>query len=377
MHELPTGTVTFLFSDVEGSTQLLQARGSVEYARLLAEHRRRLREAFAAQGGREVSAEGDSVFAVFPSGAGAAAAADAAQASLRGLGLKVRIGLHTGEGVVHDGGYIGLDVHRAARIGAAAHGGQTVLSATTCDLLSASVSVHALGEYWLKDLPEPERLFQLGSEHHPPIRSLRRASLPEPATPLVGRKREAGELAALVARADVRAVTITGPGGAGKTRLAQTVARELAPAYRDGTWWVSLAPLRDLEGVWGAVAQVVGTRQSLRSFLADQQTLLCLDNAEHLPGLGEGVAELLAACPGVDVLVTSREPLAVEGEWVYLLEPLSLDEAVELFVTRAAAAGRPSRPSRASPRSAPGWTASRWVWSWRRPGSACSRRRSS
>ncbi len=341
---LPTGTVTFFFTDLEGSTQLLQARGRQEYARLLLEHRRLLRDVVTAHAGRQTGAEGDAFSAVFESPGAAVAAAHEAQKGLDSLGVRARIGIHTGEGVVEDGGYVGLDVHRNARIMAAGHGGQTLISQATREHLDDTVVMRPLGEYWLKDLEQPERLYQLGDEQHPALRSLRRAYLPEPATPLVGRRREFAELTALLDDDAVRVITVTGPGGAGKTRLAQAAAKDAAPRYRDGTWWVSLTPLRDLESVWGVVAQVVGTRRALHQHLADQEALLCLDNAEHLPGIGADVAGLVAACPGVDVLVTSREPLGLAGEWVYLLEPLGLDEAVELFVTRAAAAGRTVAP---------------------------------
>ncbi len=330
--------MTFLFCDVEGSTRFLQRHGRDQYATALTHTLACLRAAVADAQGQVIDTEGDSLFAVFVRPADATVAAGAAQAELAGHDLRVRMGIHTGEGARHEAGYVGLDVHLAARIAAAASGGQVLVSAATAERVVGPELV-PLGEHWLKDIERPERLFQFGVGEFPPVRSLRQVHVPTPATPMIDRVRELDEVTAMVRRDEVRLVTIAGPGGAGKTRLAQAVADGLVTAYPDGTWWVWLASLRDADSVWGAVAQLLGARRPLRSFLADRRILLCLDNAEHLAGLNDGIDQILAACPGVDMLITSREPVSVPGEWVYLLEPLSRADAVELFVTRARAAG--------------------------------------
>jgi class 3 adenylate cyclase len=191
---LPTGTVTFLFTDVEGSTRLLQELGDEGYANALAQHRALLREAFAAHNGVEVDTEGDAFFCVFASARDAAACADEAQERLEATPIRVRMGLHSGEALVADGDYVGLDVHRAARIAAAGHGGQVLLSQATRDLLVERVKLRELGLHRLKDLAAPERLYQLGEGEFPPLETLQRTNLPVPATAFLGRERELGEL---------------------------------------------------------------------------------------------------------------------------------------------------------------------------------------
>ena len=339
MPELPTGTVTFFFSDVEGSTAHLQRLGSEEYGRLLGEHHRRMREVFVRRNGKEISTEGDSFFVLFSSAAGAVGAAADAQDALAGLGLQVRIGVHTGEAVVRDGVYVGLDVHRAARVAAAANGGQALLSGATRALVPDAV-VRDLGEHRLKDLERVVRLYQLGLGDFPPVRSLRAVRMPVPSTPLLGRHRELADVAALLDRGELRLVTLAGPGGSGKTRLAIEAASRAGAAFTDGARWVGLAPLADVGEVWGALAQSLETRQDPLEYLADRELLLLLDNAEHLAGIDERVSQILAAASAVRVLVTSREPLRLVGEWVYQVDPLESDDAVELFAARAAAAGR-------------------------------------
>jgi class 3 adenylate cyclase len=252
--ELPTGTVTFLFTDVEGSTRLLHELGAEGYASVLAEHRRVVREACAAEGGVEVDTQGDAFFFAFPTAPGAIAAAGAMTEALAQGPIQVRIGLHTGTPLLDEEGYVGGDVHRAARIAAAAHGGQVLVSAATAQLVD--VELADLGEHRLKDLSAPERIFQLGEAEFPPLKSLYLTNLPVPATPFLGRERELAEVAGLLA--DTRLLTLTGPGGTGKTRLALQAAAAAADAFPDGVYWVPLAPLRDPELVLATASQSIG-----------------------------------------------------------------------------------------------------------------------
>jgi class 3 adenylate cyclase len=228
---LPSGTVTFLFSDVEGSTRLLEEHGDA-YADMLAEHRRLLRRAVSSHGGVEVDTQGDAFFVAFARASDAVAAAREAQHSLEATSLRARMGIHTGEPAVTDEGYVGIDVVRGARIAAAGHGGQVLLSRSTYDLLEGDVEVRDLGEYRLKDLSALQRLFQLGDGRFPPLRTLHATNLPVQATPLIGRQRELAEVSHLLQRH--RLVTLVGPGGTGKTRLALHVAAEAAEEFRDG-----------------------------------------------------------------------------------------------------------------------------------------------
>jgi class 3 adenylate cyclase len=210
---LPHGTVTLLFTDIEGSTRLLQELGD-DYADVLADHRRTLREAFARHGGVEVGTEGDAFFVAFAKASDALAAATVAREALAEGPVRVRMGLHTGEPTVTEEGYVGIDVHRAARIAAAGHGGQILVSQATRDLAGAD-RLRDLGLHRLKDLAAPERLYQIGDDEFPPLKSVDRTNLPVQPTPFVGRDRELAEVVALL---DVhRIVTLTGPGGSGKT----------------------------------------------------------------------------------------------------------------------------------------------------------------
>src|SRR3954453_8385713 len=236
--DLPRGTVTFVFTDVAGSTRLLQEHGDA-YAGLLAAHRDVVRAALRRHSGVEVDTQGDAFFAAFTRASDAATAADEMRDGLRDGPLRVRIGIHTGEPLVTQEGYVGLDVHRAARIAAAAHGGQGVLSRTTRDLVGSEL--RDLGEHRLKDLAEAEHLFQLGAGEFPPLRTLDATNLPVAATPLIGREREVAELADLLGEG--RLVTITGTGGTGKPRLALQVAAELVGTVADGVFWVPLCAL--------------------------------------------------------------------------------------------------------------------------------------
>jgi predicted ATPase/class 3 adenylate cyclase len=336
--ELPTGTVTFLFTDIEGSTRLLQEHGA-SYADLLAEHRRALRGAFAQYGGVEVDTQGDAFFVAFSRATDAVAAATAARVALAVGPIRVRMGIHTGEPQLTDEGYVGIDVHRAARIAAAAHGGQIVVSATTLPLLENDAPVRDLGEHRLKDLVGAERLFQLGDGDFPPLRTLDATNLPVVSIPLVGRERELEELVALLSDG-TRLLTVTGTGGTGKTRLALQVAAELVGTLHDGVFWVPLAGLSDHELVPSEIARTVGAPDDLAGFLRGRELLLLLDNFEHLLDAAPAVRALLAASSEVRVLVTSRMPLRVSAEQEYRLDPLPDDDAATLFIERARGVGR-------------------------------------
>ncbi len=367
--DLPTGTVTFLFTDVEGSTALLTRIGKDAYEKLLAEHHRLIRAGVADAGGREVDTQGEAFFAAFPRATGAVAAATQLQRELTAAGLAVRMGLHTGQPNVAATGYVGLDVPRAARICAAAHGGQTLLSQATRELvedeLPDGVALRDLGEHRLKDLTSPQRLSQLVIAglpgEFPSLRTLknRTTNLPVQPTPLIGRQHELAAVAELVSRADVRLVTLTGPGGSGKTRLGLQAAAALVEEFAQGVFLVSLEPIADPALVLPTIARTVGLKEtptapiadSLKEFLARKQLLLVLDNVEQLVEAALELGELLAVAPELKLLVTSRTPLRVSGEHEFPVPPLSVPdlmhlpevaslseyESVTLFVERARA----------------------------------------
>jgi predicted ATPase len=334
MPELPTGTVTFLFTDVEGSTRLLNELGADRYADALAEHRRLLREAFARHGGVEVDTQGDALFVAFGDAAAAVSAADEGRSALAHGPIRVRIGVHTGEPLLTAEGYVGIDVHRGARIAAAGHGGQVVVSETTQAALGDGAPLRDLGEQRLKDLGVPIRLFQLGDDDFPPLKVLYRSTLPVQPSPLVGRERELQEAASLLS--DHRLLTFTGAGGSGKTRLALQVAAEAADDFPDGVFWVSLQALRDADLVIPALAQALDAQVDLAEHIGERRVLLLLDNFEQVLDAAAGVAELLQRTPYLKVLCTSREPLRIDGEHEYAVDPLPLDDAVRLFEERAA-----------------------------------------
>jgi predicted ATPase/class 3 adenylate cyclase len=343
MRELPSGTVTFVFTDVEGSTRLLHELGAEAYAEALAEHRRLLREAFTAHGGVEVDTQGDAFFVAFPTAPGALGAVAVLTEALASGPIRVRVGVHTGTPLLTDEGYVGADVHRAARIAACGHGGQVLVSASTAALLDASNSLlqgmglRDLGEHRLKDLSAAERIFQLSDGEFPALKSLYRTNLPVPATPFLGRETELGEICDLLGRDDVRLLTLTGPGGTGKTRLALQAAAAASDGYPDGVFWVPLAPLRDPALVMEEASTAVGAQDGLEEHIADKHLLLLLDNFEHLTEAATDAAALLTACPNLSLLVTSREPLHVGGEQEYPVPPLAPTEATDFFTTRARA----------------------------------------
>jgi predicted ATPase/class 3 adenylate cyclase len=375
MHELPTGTVTLLFTDFEGSTRLLHLLGE-RYADMLAESRRLLRAAFHQHHGHEVDTQGDAFFVAFARATDAVMAAVAIQRSFasypwpEGVTLRVRIGLHTGEPSLTAEGYVGLDVHRAARIMSAAHGGQVLLSQATSTLveqdLPDDVILRDLGAHRLKGLERHQQLLQLVISNlqadFPPLKTLDASpnNLPIQPTPFIGREQEVDAVGQLLLRKEVRLVTLTGPGGIGKTRLGLQVAAELSEHFPDGTWFVSLAPLSDPDLVMPTISQALGLPEAREQYpleqvkhaLKEKQTLVLLDNFEQVGAAALPVADLLAGCPRLKVLVTSRERLHVRAEREFPVPALALPDpkhlpdlislsqyaAVALFIERAQAA---------------------------------------
>jgi len=334
MPEFPRGTVTLLFTDIEGSTRLLDKLPDA-YPNALADHRRALREVFARHGGVEVDTQGDAFFVAFARASDAVGAAEDGQRALANGRVRVRMGLHTGEPTVTADGYVGLDVHRASRIASAGHGGQILLSQSTRDLAGRD-DLHDLGEHRLKDLSTPVRIYQLGDGEFPPLRTLFTTNLPVPPTPFIGRQRELADAQALLSRVDVRLVTMTGAGGSGKTRLALEVAAALSEHYEHGVWWVPLSALTNGDDVMPAVGRALGGGSAAEA-IGNRHLLLLLDNFEHVIAAAPEVATLLADCRHVDVLATSRERLSLQGEHVYPVQPLARKESLELFVARARA----------------------------------------
>jgi predicted ATPase/class 3 adenylate cyclase/DNA-binding CsgD family transcriptional regulator len=374
MPDLPTGTVTLLFTDIEGSTRLLQQLGE-RYADMLAESRQLLRAVFQEWNGHEVDMQGDSLFVAFARATDGIAAAVAMQRALAaydwpdGVSVAVRVGLHTGEPSYTAEGYVGLDVHHAARIMSVGHGGQVLLSQTTRELvkydLPEGVSLRDLGEHRLKDLQRPGQLYQLIitglPTDFPPLKTLDISpnNLPIQPTSLIGREKEVATVLELLQREEVRLLTLTGPGGTGKTRLGLQVAAELSDAFSDGVYFVNLAPISDPALVVPTLAQALDIKEIAEQSLLDllkgslhwKHLLLLLDNFEQVVGAAIYVAELLAACPNLKVLVTSRMALHVRGEQEFAVPPLAVPdprhlpelvalsqyEAVALFIQRAQA----------------------------------------
>jgi class 3 adenylate cyclase len=346
MTGLPAGAVTLLFTDIQGSTRLLDELGE-RWPTTLADHNRLLRDVFARHGGIEVDRQGDAFFVAFPRVEAAAAAAAESQRALvehtwpEGKAVRVRMGMHTGEPVVMEDMYLGLDVHKASRICSAAHGGQVLLSATTRQLLG--VPARDLGEFRLKDLTAPERLYQLEIEglpsEFPPPNTLTATNLPTQPMPLVGRHADLDAGLELL-RSGARLVTLTGAGGSGKTHLALQLAADVSSEFADGVYWIALAPVADPAAVEDAVSTVVGAppeRGGLVRFLHDRELLLLLDNFEQVMGAAPLIGEVLATATGVKMLVTSRSPLHLSGEHELPVVPLTEEDALQLFVERARA----------------------------------------
>jgi predicted ATPase/class 3 adenylate cyclase len=374
MADLPTGTVTFFFTDIEGSTGLLQTLGD-RYAAVLDEYAAIVRRAVSEGGGVEVSTHGDAFFVAFPSPAGAVRAAVAAQRALAahdwspGPPMRVRMGLHTGEGLLGGDDYVGIDVHRAARIADAAHGGQVLLSDATRGLvqhaLPAGASLRDLGVHRLRGIADPERLHQLVIEglasDFPTPRTLdaRPNNLPPQLTSFVGREEEIADVERLLGH--TRLLTLTGPGGSGKTRLALRVAADLLPQFRDGSYFVDLSPVTDPALVPAAVANALGVPEAagrpildeVKEHLRHRELLQVVDNFEQVAEAGPLIEELLTAAPELRTMVTSRVVLSLRGEQEYAVPPLHIPdpgrlprdlaalsavEAVRLFCERALAA---------------------------------------
>jgi class 3 adenylate cyclase len=292
---LPSGTVTFLFTDIEGSTRLIEELGEDGYVQALAEHRHLLRAAFADHGGVEVDTQGDAFLYAFSDPSEALTAAAQAQQELARGPVSVRMGLHTGETQLTGEGYAGLELHRAARIASSGHGGQVVISAATKELVESELS--ELGEHRLKDFAEPVALFQLGRERFPPLKTISNTNLPRPVSSFVGRQRERDELVAMLSNG-TRLLTLSGPGGSGKTRLAIEAASELVPVFKAGVFWVGLSALRDPTLVGGTIAQTLGAKDGLAGHVGERELLLLLDNFEQVVEAGPELADLLEACPG-------------------------------------------------------------------------------
>ena len=370
---LPTGTVTFLFTDIEGSTDLLQRVGDQAYGRVLEQHHRLMREAFERVGGHELGTQGDAFFVAFSDAGAAVAAAVAAQRAIAGHAwpegtvVRVRMGLHTGDPTLGPGGYVGIDVHRAARICSVGYGQQILLSERTRTMAGHSVAnglnVKDLGEHRLKDLARPEHIFQVViqglPDTFPPLKSLdaRITNLPSlELTSFIGRDQEMGQVKRLLTTSHL--VTLLGPGGTGKTRLSLQVAADLIEQFPQGVWLTELAPLSDPSLATQAVATVLGVREmpgrplieTLCDYLRTRHALIVLDNCEHLiDASAHLVSALLRASPKLKVLATSREPLGTAGEATYRVPPLpgpdprhaaSIEElmqfpATRLFIERA------------------------------------------
>jgi predicted ATPase len=331
--ELPTGTVTFLFTDIEGSTNLLRSLGAEAYSDALAEHRGIVRKACASEGGVEVDTQGDAFFFAFASAPGAMSAAQAITEALAAGPIRLRIGLHRGTPLVTDEGYVGDDVHLAARVAASAHGGQVVLSQATGALLDAH-SLTDLGEHRLKDIEGAVAIFQLGDASFPPLKTISNTNLPRPASSFVGRTSELADVLSLVEDGS-RLVTLTGPGGSGKTRLALEAAATLVPSYKAGVFWIGLASLRDPSLVTATIAQTIGSKNGVAEHIAKREMLLLLDNLEQVIEAAPELAALLPGCPNLTLLVTSRALLRVQGEVEYVVPPLATPEAVSLFCARS------------------------------------------
>jgi class 3 adenylate cyclase len=354
--DLPGGTVTLVFTDIEGSTQLLRRLGP-DYARVQEEHHRLLRETIERFDGREVDTQGDAFFIAFRSAHDAVNAAGEIHRGLAahpwpaGVDVRVRIGAHTGQPERRAEGYVGIDVVQGARICAVAHGGQTVVSEVTRDLVAkAGIETIDLGTYALKDFPVGLRLFQpLGAglgRDFPPLRTLHATNLPAIPTPLVGRARELELVSDLLRRPGTRVITLAGTGGAGKSRLALEVARRALREFPDGVYLVRLAQISDPRLVLAEIGRVLGIGDEssrprldvIADALRGKRVLLLMDNFEHVATAARDLGLLLRRTPGPTILATSRGRLRIAGEHVVQVGPLPEDDAATLFLGRAAAA---------------------------------------
>jgi predicted ATPase/class 3 adenylate cyclase len=334
--ERPKGTVTFLFTDIEGSTRLLRELGPERYAEALAEHRRVVREICGRHGGVEIDVEGDAFFLAFPAAAGALTAAVDITERLAAGRIRTRIGLHSGTPLVTDDGYVGDDVHLGARVAAAGHGGQVLVSGATAALTASTdgVALRDLGEHRFRDFEEPVTIFQLGDGSFPPLRTISNTNLPRPASSFVGRQRELAQVLQRLADG-TRLLTLTGPGGSGKTRLAIEAAAALVPAYKAGVFWVGLAALREPTLVTDTIARTLGARDGLAEHIGERELLVVVDNLEQVVEAAPDLSALVAACPCLTIIATSREVLRVQGEVELPVPPLAEPEAVALFCERA------------------------------------------
>jgi predicted ATPase/class 3 adenylate cyclase len=338
-NDLPVGTVTLVFTDIEGSTKLLHKLGAEAYAEALAEHRRRLRDAFVRHGGVEIDTQGDAFFFAFPDAREAIVAADEGREALQPGPIHVRVGIHTGMPHVGPEGYVGEDVHLGARIGAAGHGGQVLLSEATRISADLEEGLVDLGEHRLKDFERPIPISQLGVERFPPLKTISNTNLPRPASSFIGREDEVRAVTALIRAGGARLVTLTGPGGSGKTRLSIEAAAELVGDHKAGTFWVELAPIRDPAIVAHEIAKTVGAKDGLADHIGDREMLLVLDNLEQVIDAASGIADLVEACPNLVVLATSRERMRVRGEVEFEVRPLAESDAVAMFLARAGLTG--------------------------------------
>jgi predicted ATPase len=331
MIEQPSGTVTLVFTDIEGSTRLLQEFGEQRYREVRDHHHRIVRDAFARHAGYEVDNEGDSFFYAFASAASAIDAVSEAMHELEAGPVRIRVGMHTGEPGLDPPKYLGMDVHLAARVMAVGHGGQVLLTRTTRELVDSELA--DLGEHRLKDIPDLVWLYQLGEGDFPPVRSLNNTNLPVPASSFLGREKELEHAERLLEEA--RLLTVSGPGGVGKTRFAIELASRQLERFPNGVFWVPLAPLRDSTLVMESLAHAAGAKGDLAAHIGSRHILLVLDNMEQVVEAAPELSKLLAACEHLTLLVTSRELLRVEGEVEVSLPSLAGGEATALFCERA------------------------------------------
>jgi predicted ATPase/class 3 adenylate cyclase len=330
----PSGTVTLVFTDIEGSTRLLHELGEAAYRDALREHRRLVRESFGRLDGYEVDYEGDAFFYAFQAAGAAVAAVEDAMTSLAPGPIRIRVGIHTGRPICDPPKYVGVDVHAAARIMSAGHGGQVLLSKATLEQAGADVASMDLGEHRLKDLDEPVWLYQLGSEAFPPLKTIANTNLPRPASAFVGREEELRDVISLL-QDGARLLTLSGPGGSGKSRLAVEAGAELVPNFPNGVFWVALAPVRDAAVVIDTIARTVGAKNGLGDHIGERELLLLLDNLEQVVEAAPSIASLVETCGNLRVLVTSRERLRVRGEIEYAVPPLADHGAAQLFCARS------------------------------------------